>query len=74
MGGRNIASERVRLGMTQQELANVIGVTPNTVSNWELGRFEPTSSKLKQLSELFKCSVDYLLGSSNERFGSFKEC
>lgn len=73
MGGRNIASERVRLGMTQQDLAKSIGVTTNTVSNWEIGRFEPTSSRLKQLSEVFGCSVDYLLGSSDERIGNPKK-
>jgi transcriptional regulator with XRE-family HTH domain len=33
-----IKSHRDRLGLTQKELANLLGVTENTVANWENGR------------------------------------
>ena len=65
--GRNIASERVRIGMTQPQLAKAIGVTTGTVSNWELGKFEPTGKKLDRMAKLFGCSVDYILGMTDER-------
>lgn len=67
MTGRNICSERMRIGLTQAELASAIGVSTNTVSNWETGGFEPTSESLKKLTKLFKCSSDYLLGLTEER-------
>lgn len=67
MTGRNICSERHRLGLTQLELADRIGVSANAVSAWENGSFEPNSNSLKKLSKLFSCSTDYLLGLSDER-------
>lgn len=67
MTGRNICSERHRLGLTQLELADRIGVSVNAVSAWENGSFEPNSNSLKKLSQLFSCSTDYLLGLTNER-------
>lgn len=67
MTGRNICSERHRLGLTQSELAEQICVSVNTVRCWESGLFEPTSSSLKRLSEVFRCSTDYLLGLTDER-------
>lgn len=67
MTGRNICSERARLGLTQVELAKRVGVSVNTVSSWETGSFEPNSSSIKQLAKLFDCSTDYLLGLTDER-------
>lgn len=67
MTGRNICSERHRLGLTQLELADRIEVSVNAVSAWENGSFEPNSNSLKKLSQLFSCSTDYLLGLTDER-------
>lgn len=67
MTGRNICSERHRLGLTQLELADRIGVSVNAVSAWENGSFEPNSNSLKKLSQLFSCSTDCLLGLTDER-------
>lgn len=67
MTGRNICSERHRLGLTQLELADRIGVSVNAVSAWENGFFKPSSNSLKKLSQLFSCSTDYLLGLTDER-------
>lgn len=62
-----IASERVRLGLSQGDLANQLGLkTRSSVANWENGGDIP-SSKLVLMSELFRCSVDYLLGLTDER-------
>lgn len=62
-----IASERVRLGLNQDDLANQLGLkTRSSVASWENGGDIP-SSKLVLMSELFRCSVDYLLGLTDER-------
>lgn len=63
----NIASERVRLGMTQEELAEKIGVSESTLRAWEKGEREPNVSSLRFLSGVFGCSSDYLLGLTDER-------
>ncbi len=68
--GRIIASERVRAGMTQRQLASRIGVAQTTVANWEKDRTEPTGKSLKSMSREFGCSIDYLLGLSDERKAS----
>lgn len=66
-GKHNIASERYRIGATQEQLAKMLGVATNTVANWETGRFEPTGSNLKKMASIFGCSIDYLLGVTDER-------
>ena len=58
----NIERERECSGITVEQLADTIGVHPNTVRGWERGDFEPTSKNLVQLSTIFGCSADYLLG------------
>lgn len=68
--GRIIASERVRAGLTQQELACNLGVAQTTVANWESNRTSPTGTSLRGMAKEFGCSVDYLLGLSDERKAS----
>lgn len=48
--------------MTQQQLADLIGVSQGTVGNWESGARRPDSGMLVALAELFGVSTDYLLG------------
>lgn len=38
---RELMRLRKRLGLTQKQVADAVGVTDQTVSNWEAGRFEP---------------------------------
>ena len=57
----NINAEMARNGMNRVELAKKMGVSRKTVYNWlTLGRI-PMNVMVK-LSELFDCSVDYLIG------------
>ena len=53
-------------GWTQQSLADYIGVARSTVGMWVTGRNEPDNTTLSQLAELFSCSVDYLLGRTDD--------
>lgn len=64
---RTIASERVRLGLDQDQLAKRIGVHVNTVRLWESGDGKPGAENLTKLCQAFGCSADYLLGLTDER-------
>lgn len=51
--------------MTQQELANKIGVTRTAISTYENGTREPLLVKVKKIAEIFDCSIDFLVGTSD---------
>jgi transcriptional regulator with XRE-family HTH domain len=57
-----IAFLRKRENMTQEELAQVLGVTNQTVSKWESGACCPDITLLPEIAAYFKVSVDELLG------------
>lgn len=63
----NIASERTRIGMSQEGLGKALSVSCNTVSNWESERTPVPSDKLVAMAEKFGCTVDYLLNRCEER-------
>lgn len=48
--------------LTQGELADVLGLKPTAISNYESQRNEPSFDKLIALSKYFDVSCDYLLG------------
>ncbi len=52
---------RRREGLSQEQLADRLGVTRQSVSKWEGGTALPELAKLITLSELFSVSVDYLV-------------
>lgn len=64
--GNNIKAERVRRGLTQTELGEVLGVTQLTVSRWEQGDCEPGGRNLVSMSGFFGCSPEYLLDLVND--------
>ena len=49
----NLKALRTAKGLTQKELANILGVDQRTVSAWEKGVCEPSFSMLYKLCELF---------------------
>ena len=64
---KNIKSERVRIGLSQDVLAEKLGVHVNSVRKWENGETQPGSMSLIAMSKIFNCSPDYLLGLTDER-------
>lgn len=56
-----LAALRRQMGMSQEQLADRLGVTRQSVSKWEGGAAQPELAKLVALSELFHVSVDYLV-------------
>lgn len=58
---RNLQYLRKKKKLTQEELANRLNVSRQSVSKWETGDGYPEMDKLMQLSDLFEVSVDDLL-------------
>lgn len=57
----SIRAAREKAGYTQTDLARLIHIDQSTISLWETGRTSPRASMLLKLSEMFGCSVDFLL-------------
>ncbi len=60
--GTIIMQLRKERGMTQEQLANALGITFQAVSKWENGVSSPDISALPLLAELFGVSIDALFG------------
>ena len=56
---------RNKSGLTQNEIANKLGVSGQTILNWENGIYEPKINQLIQLADLFGVTVDYLIERKN---------
>ena len=59
--GENMQKLRKKNGMSQEELAEKIVVTRQTISKWELDQSTPDLEYIVQLSELFGVSTDFLI-------------
>ena len=51
---------RVQAGYTQKEVAEVIGVTEQTIIKWEAGETAPKMEKAQMLSELYRIPLAYM--------------
>ena len=58
----NLKRSRLDAGLTQEQLAQQLSVTRQSVSSWELGRTEPDFETAGRLAEIFGTSVSSLLG------------
>ncbi len=71
--GKKIAELRKANNMTQMELADIMDISFQAVSNWERGNSTPDISKLPELSNLFGVSIDEILGVSSPLLKSAAE-
>jgi len=65
--GKRIVQNRKRLGLTQDQLAEKLGVTAQAVSKWENDQSCPDITLLSQLADIFGISTDELLGHKQEK-------
>ena len=59
--GNNLYTLRKNKGMTQQDIADKLGVTNKAVSKWETGEAFPETAQLVPLADMFGVTVDDLL-------------
>lgn len=62
--GSRLKKLREEKGLSQEEVAKIVGVSREAVTFWETGRTKPIR-KLKELSALYNVSADYILGKSD---------
>ena len=58
--GNKIMNLRKKNGLSQEELADKVGVARQTISKWELGETSPDIKQAKELSKIFNVSLDEL--------------
>ena len=59
--GKKIMDLRKKNGLSQEELAEKVGVARQTISKWELGETSPDLKQAKELSKIFNASLDELV-------------
>lgn len=64
--GERIRQLRLKKGLTQQKLAEMLNTTNATISNYETGASTPDYETLIKLSDIFNVTTDYLLGRTDE--------
>ena len=63
----NIRNLRIDNGYTQKQIAQQLGISQNTYSQYELGVLNYPVDALMILADFYDVSVDYLLGVKNEK-------
>ena len=56
---------RLRYGYSQKQVADKVNISPSIISGYETGERTPSTEVLLSLSNVYNCSVDYLLGKQN---------
>ncbi|MGN0312583.1 MAG: helix-turn-helix domain-containing protein [Lachnospiraceae bacterium] len=59
--GDKLSKLRKENNYTQEQLADILGVSRQSISKWESNISYPETDKLIRMSKLFNCSLDYLL-------------
>jgi transcriptional regulator with XRE-family HTH domain len=59
--GKRLKELRTAKDLTQQKLANILGIPRGTYAHYEIGKREPDNATLLQFAKFFKVTVDYLL-------------
>lgn len=67
--GDKLISLRKKSGLSQEEVAEKLGVSRQTISKWETNQTVPELIKAKLLSQLYNVSYDYLIISKRNPVG-----
>lgn len=71
--GERIKILRKEMGLSQAYIANRLGISKTTISNYETNYSVPSRQNLKNLADLFNVNIDYILGETEfkDRFVNF---
>lgn len=61
---KNLRKLREKARLSQEKLANQLGITQQSIHSYEHGIYEPDIATLKQLAAYFDTSIDYLVGNT----------
>ena len=67
MYGEKIKAKRKAMGLSQDDLAEKLGVTRQAVSKWETDRAQPTTSNLQELARVFSVDMAYFIGEDDSK-------
>lgn len=62
---KNLKKLRLKKGLSQQQLADIIGVSQQSINKYENHTVEPGIELLMTFADFFRTSVDYLIGYTN---------
>ena len=65
--GERIKNQRTRAVLSQERVAELVGVSRQSVTKWESGQSAPSTENLFRLAEIFGTTVDMLLDIPNEK-------
>jgi len=68
MLNERIRELRIAAGISQVELAEKLGVSKQSVSNWENDNIQPSIEMLVKIARTFNVSTDFLLGEDNHTY------
>ena len=63
----NLKNLRIKNNLTQEELANKLYVSRQSISKWEQGQSEPNIETLKLLCNIYNCKIEEIVGTSIEK-------
>lgn len=62
---KNIYKLRIEMKLTQEDVAEKLNVSRQTISNWESGSVSPTIDKVNELAKLYNVTIDELIDVKN---------
>ena len=65
--GERIKEQRKKSGLSQERVAELVGVSRQSVTKWESGQSAPSTENLFKLAEIFGTTVDMLLDIPDEK-------
>ena len=66
MIGDKLKQFRIQAKLTQKEVSDIINVTPQTISKWELNSSEPSLDMLKELCSLYNTTLNELIDGNQD--------
>jgi len=62
----NLKKARKNAGLSQNDIAKKLNVSQGAVSQWEQGIRQPSHEVLVKLAEMFDCTIDFLVGRTDD--------